>query len=156
MGSYLDWTGTPVDAEAMIDAFITKAKVFQDPTTTYTLAEIYTKATPTSPSILEVAKSLAVVGTSAAGGIRKAVQATFNFKTTAGNPLKVIFLDYPHGSSQFDKQYPVSFSSAANDLVDEMRSTANAWAGRDKTRPAVAISVTNTLNEALRKQYRMG
>jgi len=156
MGSYVAWNTVPIDAEDMIDNLVDKLKVFQDPSTSYTLAEIYTKATPTAPSILQAAKTLAVVGTSAAGGVRKAVQGTFNMKTTAGHAFKMVFLDYPHGTGQFDKQTPISFSAGAIALINEIASTGNAWAGRDKQRVNTALSVTNTLNEALRKQYRMG
>lgn len=155
LGSYVAWDTVPIDAEAMWDALIAKLKVFQHTTTQYTLLEIFTKASPTNPSILVAAKDLSVAGTSAAGGVRKAVQATFNMKTTGGNPAKLVFLDYPHGTGQFDKQQGSGLSADAAALIAEMADTGNAWAGRDKNRINTLLSVTNTLNEALRKQYRM-
>lgn len=156
MGSYIAWDSTPRDAEDMIDTFVGIAKAFLDPTSSFNLATIYTKASPTAPNTLAAIKSLAVVGTSAAGGVRKAVQATFNFKTAGGQAMKLVFLDYPHGAGQFEKQPFLSWSADALALFGELNSVASAWAGRDKTRIVAGISVTNTLNEKLRKQYHMG
>lgn len=155
LGSYVAWDTVPIDAEAMWDAMVAKLKPFQDPSSQYTLLEIFTKASPDDPSILVAAKDYAVAGTSAIGGVRKAVQATFNFKTVGAHPMKLVFLDYPHGTAQFDRQAGSALSVDAAALAAEISSTGNAWAGRDKQRVNTLLSVTNTLNEALRKQYRM-
>lgn len=155
MGSYVAWDTVPIDAEAMIDDIIALLAAIADPSTTYNLAEIYTKADPDAPARLQAAKVYTTIGTSVSGGVRKAVQATLNLKTTGGNAAKVTFLDYPHGTGQFDKVTPVSFSATFVDLILALAMTSNAWAGRDKTRINTALSVTTTLNEALRKQYRM-
>lgn len=155
MGSYTAHDSTPVDAEDMIDALVALLAPIAHTSTTYTQASVYTKPTPDDPAILERAKAYTTAGSSAASGVRKAVQATFNMKTVGAQPFKVVFLDYPHGTGQFDKQYPSSFSADAIALADALANPSNAWAGRDKTRVATFLTVTNTLNEALRKQYRM-
>jgi len=155
MGSYVSWSGAPVDAEAMIDDLVDKMKVFLNPTSSFDLVTIYTKATPTALSVVEAIKALAVVGTSAAGGVSKAVQATFNFKTTIAGNTKLVFLDYPHGTGDFDKQTFTSFSAGAIALFTELALVTNAWAGRDNHRINTFVSVTNTLNEKLRKSYKM-
>lgn len=156
LGSYVAWNSVPIDAEVMIDNLIDKLRPFADPTTSYDLIEIFTKASPSDPNVLVATAARTLAGTSAAAGVRKAVQATFNFKTTGGAAFKLVFLDYPHGTGQFDKQPAIALSADAVALAAEITDVGNAWAGRDKTRPSTIISVTNTLNEALRKQYRMG
>ena len=155
MGSYVSWSTAPVDAEAMIDAQINLMKVFLKPDSSFDLATIYTKASPTALSVVEAVKSLGVAGTSAAGGVSKAVQATFNFKTTIAGNTKLVFLDYPHGTGDFNKQTFVDFSPAAIALFTNMADVTNAWAGRDNHRISSFVSVTNTLNEKLRKAYKM-
>ncbi len=156
MGSYISWSGVPRDAEDMIDDLVAKMKPFDDPTTTYNLATIYVVDAVTNQAVPQVFKSLAVVGTSAAAGVRKAVQSTFNFRTVALNAFKVVFLDSPHGTGQFDKALPTTFSADAIALEAELGNTGNAWSARDNSKPNGLVSVTYTLNEALRKQYRMG
>lgn len=156
MGSYLSHDADPIDAEAMIDALVVVMKEIDDPTTTYNLATVYTVDEATNRSIPRATKALTAVGTSAAGGVRKAVQATFNFRTAEINPFKLVFLDKPHGTGQFDKQPFSAFDADAIALVDELESTNNAWCGRDNSQIVACISATYTLNEALRKQYKMG
>lgn len=155
MGSYVAWNTVPIDAEAMIDDMINLLAAIADPSGSYNLAEIYTKADPDAPARLQAAKVYTVLGTSVGGGVRKAVQGTLNLKTQGGQAAKVTFLDYPHGAGQFDKVTPLGFNADFIALITALASTGNAWAGRDKTRINTALSVTATLNEALRKQYRM-
>lgn len=155
LGSYVAWDSVPRDGEDMWDTLIALLAPFHDPTTTYDLLQIFTKADENAPAIERVAKSLAVAGTSAAGGVRQAVQATFNFKTTGAQPLKLVFLDAPHGSGQFVKQTFATFNADALALFGELTSTASAWAGRDNTRPQSFLSVTYDLNDKLRKRYGM-
>jgi len=155
MGSYVNWASTPIDAEAMIDDFVVVAKPFLSSDYTYDLATIF-NFDGTANKFLPVAiKALAVAGTGLTAPPRKAVSQTFNLRTTAGNPFKLVFLDAPLGSTDFDKQTLLTFSAAALALVAEVEDTANAWSGRDNARPNAAISVTYDLNDALRRQYRM-
>ena len=86
----------------------------------------------------------------------KAVQATFNMKSAGAYPFKMVFLDYPHGGGEFEKQRFGDISAAAQALFLEFTRDDRGWSARDNTQIVAFLSVTNTLNEALRKQYHMG
>lgn len=157
MGSYVAWNDDPIDAEEMIDALVAKLKVFHKPTTSFSLATIFTKPLETDPALPVAIKALAVVGTSAAVGASKAIQQTWNFRTAGTHPAKLTFLDAPMGDNvEFDRVTLLGFNADALSLVNEFCDVANAWSGRDNTRVANAIGITFTVNEALRKQYHMG
>lgn len=155
MGSYLDWTGTPTDAEDMIDALVAQFAAIHKDDTTYTLATIYTKAGVDAPSLPVATKALAVAGTSALTTHAKAIQAIFNLRTAGIQPMKLVFLDVPHAATDFLKETPFTFSAAQNAIFSEIESNANAWSGRDNTQAITAVSVTWDINKSLRKRYGM-
>lgn len=155
MGSYVNWQDDPIDAEAMIDAFIVKAKKFLGTDYSYDLATIFNYGDGIAKFLPVAIKALAVAGTGSNTAPRKAVSQTFNLRSVGGQAAKLIFLDSAHGANDFDKQTYLDFNADAIALVGEYFDTANAWSARDNTRPDAAISVTYDLNDALRKQYRM-
>lgn len=155
MGSYVNWLGTPIDAEEMIDNLVAVFAALHKDDTNYTLATIYTKADDDAPSIPVATKALAVAGSSALTTHAKAIQATMNMRTTGVQPVKLVFLDVPHSAGDFIKETPFTFSVYEEAIFTEFMSTSNAWAGRDNTVPAAAISVTWNINQSLRKRYGM-
>lgn len=156
MGSYLDWNGTPRDAEAMIDDLVALLAALQKPESSYNLATIYTKAGAGAPALPVASKTLAVVGTSGLTTHAKALQMTMNMRTTGIQPSKIVFLDVPHPATDFNKIPPISWGSPESAIFAELALDGNAWAGRDNTQIKDRVSITWTLNEALRKQYKMG
>jgi len=155
MGSYVDWTSTPVDAEAMIDDLVAAFAPIHKDNTNYTLATIYTKDGVDAPAIPVATKALSVAGSSALTTHAKAIQATFNMRTLGVQPFKLVFLDVPHSGGDFDKETPFTFSAAEIAIFAEVMNPARAWAGRDNTQGAAAISVTWNINQSLRKRYGM-
>lgn len=155
MGSYENWVGTPVDAEAMIDAYVAAAKELFPTTTSYDLATIYNYDSGAGIFIPVATKALAVAGTAGVASPNKAFSLTLNMRTTGGHTLKNVFLDYVVGAIELNKLSPLDFSADMNGVVAVLKSTAWAWAGRDNTRPNAPISATYDLNDALQKQYRM-
>lgn len=154
MGSYVNWAGAPVDAEASIDNLVAALALQFPSTTTLNLATIYTQAGAHDPAVPVASKTLSTAGSNAAGGPDKATQATLNFRTVGIHPAKVVFLDVPIGTSNFDKVYPAGFSAAILAVSGAMRSDTRMWSGRDDTQLATAISLTITLNERLRREYK--
>jgi hypothetical protein len=155
MGSYVAWNGTPCDAEAMIIAMTTQLAEQHQNTTTYNLATIFTKADESSPAIPVATKTLTSVGANTSAVHTRAIQKTMNFRTVGIHAAKLVFLDVPHGITDFNKQFPVDFSVAENDLVDVFDGDVWAWAGRDNTQILAPVSITWNLNQQLRKQYGM-
>lgn len=156
MGSYLAWSGSPVDAEVMIDAMVDKLADLHVVSTSFDLATIYTQATPTSPSFIQRQKSLAVPGTAGAVGPAMAIQSTLNMRTTLAGPFKLDLLDASALNLQMTKIRSLGFPPAVNALVAEATAFSNGWAGRDDSRPNIALSWTMTENNALRRRYKKG
>lgn len=155
MGSYVNWLGTPIDAEDMVDAYILVAKALLPTTSSYTLATIY-NFDATAQIFLPVAvKALAVAGTVTPASPNKAFSLTLNMRTAGGHTLKNVFLDYVVGAIELNKVTPLGFSGAMTGVIGELTSSAWAWAGRDNTKPTAGISGTYDLNDALQKQYKM-
>lgn len=155
MGSYVAWNTVPVDAEAMIDDFVTLAKAFLGTDYSYDLATVFNFDMAANKFIPVALKSLGVAGTGATAQPRKAVSQTFNLRSVGGQAAKIVFLDASIGAHDFDKQTILDVSPAALALVAEYADTGNGWAARDNTRPNALISVTYDVNDALRKQYGM-
>jgi len=155
MGSFLDWTGAPVDAEFMIDTLVDTFAPLHKDDTSYNLATIYKKLLVTDPSLPVASKALAVAGTSVLTTHAKAIQATINMRSVGVLPVKLVFLDVPHSAADFLKVPASGFDSIITDIVTEFSHVNRAWAARDNTRPASGISVTWNLNQKLRKSYGM-
>jgi len=155
MGSYVNWNSVPVDAEAMIDALVAEMAPFHKDDTTITQATIFTKADEDSPSLPRAAKALTVAGTSALTTHAKAIQKTMNFRTTGIQAAKLVFLDVPHGSTDFLKEYPATWGADDITMFDVFSDGDWAWSGRDNTQIASEVSITWNLNQQLRKQYKM-
>lgn len=154
LGSYLSHDGDPLDAEVMINAFVDKLAAQHKATTNFDLATVYTQAAPVGQAIPRASASLTQVGSNAAGGPDKATQLTLNGRTTLFGHFKLVLLDVPVGTSNFDKQFPSTFPSTISDIFTEYALTDNAWLARDGGQPSFPISATITLNERLRKEYR--
>lgn len=155
LGSYLDWTGAPVDAEAMWDSLLNAMLPFHKDDTTINQLTIYTKADELSPSLPVASKAYALAGTSILTTHAKAIQKVMNFRTVGIQPAKLVFLDVPHSAGDFNKELPAGWSAADLALLAVFDDTANAFAGRDNTRVNSPVSITWDLNKSLRKRYKM-
>jgi len=155
LGSYAPWTGSNIDAEVMITDLINALKPFVPSTTSFNLITIYTKADATAPNIPQASKDIAIVGTSGATGLAKAISATFNFKTTGNGNAKLVLLDSPLGTSGFEPLFPSGFSADVIALAALFTDPLAAFSGRDDNRPNVLRKVSYDLNDKLQKQYRM-
>ena len=156
LGSYVAWSGSPVDAEVMIQALVDKICDLHLPSTAYDLVTIYTQASPTSPSFIQAQKALTTVGTAGVVGPSMAIQSSLNMRTSTANPFRIDLLDASALNLQMTKIKPLSFPPAVNALVTELEAFSNAWAGRDNARPNIALSWTMTENNALRRRYKKG
>lgn len=156
MGSYISWSTTPRDGEAMIDDMVTVLADLHVATTSFDLATVYQQASPTSPAFIRAFKALAVAGTAGAIGAAKAIQSQLNMRTTLGGPFKLTLLDASALNIQMDKIKPLGFTAEISALSQEAASPSNAWAGRDNTRPNAGLSWTMTESNALRRRYRKG
>jgi hypothetical protein len=155
MGSYVAWNTVPIDAEAMIDAMVVVLAAQHKSTTLFDMATIFTMASPTAPAIPRIFKTYTTAGSNAIGGPDKATQLTLNGRSVLFGHWKIVMLDVPVGTSNFNKVLPSAFPATFYDILLEFGLPSNAWAARDGSQALAAISGTITLNERLRKEYRM-
>lgn len=147
-------TGSTVDAETMIDALIALEKKFFPTTVVFDSWTIFTKDTPTSPSNPRVQKNITVAGTVGTPGWFKAAQATWTFKTDLFGEFKIVNLDVATLDA-WDKITSATASADQIAFIAALRDNGNGWAGRDGGRPEFFQQIAFTLNEKLRREYRM-
>lgn len=94
------------------------------------------------------------VGTAATPGWFKASQETISMRDTGGNLVKVTLMDFASGNNW--DAYTNATTIGVSAIVGEMVALTNAWMSRANLRPSNFIRRTATLNEALRRAYRMG
>lgn len=156
LGSYAAHNSTPIDAEVMINDLVDAFVFFHLTTTIFDLATVFTIADPLLPEAIPRASAvLTQVGTSTSVTQAKAVQNVFTFRTSANGKLKIYLLDAPPVGSNFDKTPRGAWGAEAISIETTLDASGNAWAGRDGSQPAIGMSITKTLNEKLRREYRM-
>lgn len=117
---------------------------------------LYSKPTPEDLPVPVFSSSfVGKVGTSAVPGWSKSVQTTITWRTANVGLVKIVLLDSASGND-FDPVLSASADPATDDLDVYMRSDDAIISGQDNSRAVTFIRETSTLNEKLRKQYRMG
>ena len=134
--------------------FVDVLKPFFGPSYNFIGWTLFTMADPDATPVPVQSGSLAVAGTHAGGSWTKAVQATWTWRTDAFGIFKIVLLD---GSSEdsFDKATSVTGYPIGDALSDYVTAPSTWVAGRDGGRPDVFLQVAYTLNEKLRRSYRM-
>ena len=146
---------TSADNETMVNDLVDALKVFYLATTVFDLATVYTQALPTGPAFPIAAVALTQVGTSVSAGQAKAVQASFQFRTTTFHIAKLVLLDVPVGGGGFEKIPFGSWDANSLSLLNQLVDPATSWVGQDGDPFNQGVSITYTMNEKLRKAYRM-
>jgi hypothetical protein len=152
LGSYTSWSGAPIDAEAMVDAFVADLKGFYLATTTIDACTLYSMATPSDPAIPVAGKGIGVVGTNTGTTQAKATIQTWVMRDTAFDISKLVFLDAPVAAG-FE---PVTaLSGAPAGLLADWTSNTNAWSSRAGNRVVTFFKATYDLDDKLRREYGM-
>jgi hypothetical protein len=156
MGSYVGWNSTPIDAEAMINDLVDALAPFHLASTVFDLATVFTIANELAPiAIPKTSAPLTQIGTSSSTSVNKAVQNVFTFRTEEAHILKIYLLDSPVIDTNFNRISRGSWNANSIALETVIKADANAWAGRDGAQVSSGIAILATLNEKLRKEYRM-
>lgn len=155
-GALYDLRGgaSSVSTETAISDFVTKVKAFFLNTTTFVDYTLYHMSASTAVPQPVKSGSLNVAGTlSPDGKANKAVQMTTTFRTETFGLFKLVFLDVP--VANFERVVSIGDWAEMTALVDYVTADVSFLAGRDGGRPATFLQVSKTLNERLRKSYRM-
>lgn len=154
-GVFQTWNSGSIDAVDMIMDLMDVLTPFYDSTTTFNNWTIYSKADPDANAIpVQSDAFTSVVGTTAFTGWRQAVQRTATWRTTGFNLFKIVMLDVPN-SNQFQKISTKGSSGVYFNLDAVVTDGDHGFSGRDNNQPASFVSATHTLNEKLRRAYRV-
>lgn len=151
-GTFTAWNASTIAGDVMVEALIDAMASEFLPSTTiqnYTIFRVpapgeagqpvYTKAYPTSGTLVDT-------------GQAKAVQYTVSFRTFAFGIVHFPFLDSP--ASNIFGNIPTA-SARDTDVIAELTSPANAWSGRDGAQIGTFLDVSVSLNKRLRRKYNM-
>lgn len=155
MGTCTAWDGSEKDVADFFDEYTDLWKVFLDNTASILSATVFTYASPGAPARpRETVTYTGKVGTG--GTVIPAAQQTISFKTSEYGAFRVVLLDSVVTSSFQPKK---ALISPADDkeiaLVNYIKADANCIQGRDGHQVTVYRGITYTLNEKLRKEYRL-
>jgi hypothetical protein len=154
-GTNLAWDGSQVDTLTMVDGLLTKLLPFFYTDTHFDNFTIYTYADPDAPARPVVDIGLTDEVGSGATYI-PATQANYMFRTGGFSYLRLTMLDVA-ASSQFlpVSSFPLPGYATTVALANYIIDDANAFRGRDNTQPQFLKKITYTLNEKLRRSYRL-
>jgi hypothetical protein len=93
-------------------------------------------------------------GDFATPGTTQAVQGTFSYLGVGGTKGRLTFLDCASGDS-FVPQFATGGSGILFNLMAEISDLDNGWSTRGNERPETFLQYSKTLNEKLRREYRM-
>jgi hypothetical protein len=115
---------------------------------------VFTQATPTDPALPRTTNALGIAGTNAVASINEAIQRTLTFFDTGFNTAKIVMLD-ASSFDDFNKHFSGDLIGADDAIGVEFSSLANGWSSRAGLRPSQLRHSTTTLNEKLRRSYRL-
>ena len=152
-GKFVTWDGGTVDADVMINDYVTALLPFYPSTVVFDNYIIFSQPTP-SDDPLPVASNVftALVGTATGAGWTKAVQLTMSVRSTNFGIAKYVFLDAASGDLFDPIRSPDASMTALLAIVSD---TTRAFSAQDNGRPVTFIGLTKDLNDKLRKAYRM-
>ena len=157
VGGYgFDLRGAAIDVNAQdsIEDFVNLLKVFYPSTYTFIDYVLFSQPAPEDVPVPVESNVLSIAGTNIGGGWAKAVQETWTWRTTEFGIFKLVMLDAVSDNS-FDKLTNISGSAPHEALSDYVTADVTWIAGRDGGRPNTFLQIAKTLNEKLRRSYRM-
>lgn len=154
-GEYSAWDTSVAQADLMIEALVDLLAATMVTTYNFDAYTIYTMTSETATPQPRYQATLNVPGVLTAADAVPASQGTMSFRTAAFGKFKITFLDaIPSGD--FKPQLPGGFTAAQTAIAAALSNSGNAWSARDNSQIGDPQRLTWTLNEKLRKAYRLG
>jgi hypothetical protein len=144
----------PTDAADAVTDFVNLIKPFFEATTTFLDYIIFTQADPDAAALPRFSDTLGIAGTGGSTTWDKAVQFTWTWRTDEFGLYKLVFLDCVSNNA-FDKITNLTGLAAEEAVSDYVTADVTWIAGRDGGRPNTFLQIAKTLNEKLRRSYRM-
>lgn len=150
-----DWVSTLTNADTMIQEFVDGYAFLFPDNTVFDYYTIFNYEDEESDPVPVAFNTLTQLGATAVGSnIWVAVQQTVTFQCEGGHILKIVGMDAIAGT-QFLPVGPTVIAAALPDLVAALTSTVNGWASRAGSMPLFGKQIAYTINEKLRKQYKL-
>jgi len=154
-GFFRDWdSDASRDALLMITDMADAIANFLSETSMIDRYTIYTKEPAPADPIPRITGVLATPGVDDTGTWESAVQLTMSYRSEDFHRAKLVILDAVSGGV-FAKVQSVVTDDKYDTLNGEFMAENEAWSARDGTRPTSWIGATWTLNEKLRRAYRL-
>lgn len=143
-----------IDVDVSVNDFIDLLPSWFKTGVKFTDYTLFTVNAPGDPGLPRLSRPLTQVGTNTASGWDKATQLTFTWRTEDFGLFKLVLLDYNSGGD-FSKTVDPTLYPNLNALNNYVTST-NSWlSGRDGARPTTFLQGSSTLNEKLRRSYKL-
>jgi hypothetical protein len=148
-----DWNGVPTFIATKIEAYVTLLADRFKATTNFVSGQVFTMDSPTAPLIPRASFPLDVPGTNAGTGWSKATEETLMWRCDDASLFKIVLLDV-HSSNDFDRKISLGDLNLT-DLDEMLRDDEGIIRSRLNSQPSTFLGRTCTLNEKLRRSYRM-
>jgi len=147
------WVSGSISSATMISGFVDLLLPFYPDTVVFDRYTVFTKEDATAPDVPRQAGVFTgKIGTADDAGWTKAVQLTMSLRSTSFGLVKYEFLDGASGDNYDPIQVPDSDMTA---LLAYVSDNDNGFSAQDNGKPLTFLQLTKTLNEKLRKAYRM-
>lgn len=144
----------PAQVDSAVEDFVNTIKVFWPSSTVFNSYTLFTMADPEATPQPVESNILNIAGTNAVTSYSKAVQYTWTWRTDEFGIFKLVFLDCPSANT-FEKITSLAPASADEAVSNYVTADVTFLAGRDGGRPNTFLQIAKTLNEKLRRSYRM-
>lgn len=144
----------PHDSDDAIKDFVNLLSYFYHSTFEFTDYLLYSQPTPDDIPNPVAGAALGYPGVGTVAGWDKATQQTWTYRTDQFGVFKIVMLDM-NSTNDFGKVTAIPGSGLVHDLNAYVTADASWLAGRDGGAPKTFLQYATTLNEKLRRAYRM-
>ena len=113
----------------------------------------FSQPLPSDIPLFVGARAISSIGTAATPGWSQATQESVNMRDAGGNAFKLQLMDFATGDDW--AKYTNAAAIGLSEIFGDLSAMTNAWMSRMNLRPSSFISRTATLNEKLRRSYRL-
>lgn len=156
LGTVPRWSDdSALDLYLMISDYIELIAPFFPTTVLFDVATVFTQATPTSNLVPQVSATLVdLAGSNGVASWAKATQQTIAVRDTNAFLAKYVFLDFT-SFNNFDAIRSLADQPDLEAIINFVTNDEKAFSSRAGFKPQTFLGAFRTLNEKLRKAYRM-
>lgn len=152
--SFLTWNAGSVDSDTMVNDLVETFLPLYPASVSFDSYRIFTCAAEDDLPVLRKAATFTDIdGSAGTPGWTKAVQGTISALGTDGSKARLVFLDMA-STNDFDLITTLT-GGVLPPIMTEWGNEDKGWATRQDSKPSTFLEFSKTLNEKLRREYRM-